>query len=145
MFAVVIGLAMMGAGGYMWYEQGQRIDSYESTEGTVLSSGIDSRPDGADYIDVTYEYTVDGETYRGSNVEPGSGQVSTSRSRAEEFAENHPEGEPITVYYDPEDPSNAYLIENRNIFFPAMAGFGAVFTIAGLWILINRLSGDSPQ
>lgn len=142
---LVVGLVMIGGGGYMWYEQSQRIDSYESTEGTVLSSDVYDDHDGGDYIDITYEYIVDGETYRSSNVRPGFGETSVSRSRAEEFVQNHSEGEPITVYYDPVTPSNAYLIAEKSLAFIGMAGFGAVITIAALWVLVRRLSGDNTQ
>lgn len=142
---LVVGLAMVGGGGYMWYEQNQRIDSYESTEGTVRSSDVYDDPDGGNYIDITYEYIVDGETYRSSNVQPGFGEVSVSRSRAEEFVENHSEDEPITVYYDPENPSNAYLIGEQSLVFIGMAGFGAVITVAALYVLATRFTGDSTQ
>lgn len=144
-FGVAIGIAMIGGGGYMWYEQDQRINSYETTEGTVLSSQVYDDPNGADYIDISYEYTANGETYRSSNVEPGNGDDSMSRSRAEEFVENHSQGEPITVYYDPANPANAYLIEEQTIIFTAMAGFGALVTIVTLRMLVNRLSDDSTQ
>jgi hypothetical protein len=38
---IVVGVAAAGFGGYMWMEQGERINSYESTEATVLSSDVE--------------------------------------------------------------------------------------------------------
>lgn len=144
LLVLVVGLAMVGFGGYMWLEQGERIRDYESTEATVLSSSVGSGSDvGDDYIDVTYEYTVDGQTYRSSNVEPGAGRGSMSRTRVEEFVENHPEGSTLTIYYDPEDPSNAYVLQERNLAFPGMAAFGALFTLVALVSLVRLLTGGS--
>lgn len=139
---LVLTLGMVAGGGYMWYEQNQQINSYESTEATVMSSEVDRGSDPGEYYpDITYEYTVDGQTYRNSNFEPGAGRVSKSRSRAEEIAENRPDGETITVYYDPENPSDAYVVQNRNVVFPLLSAFGVVCVFATLYGLYRKLTG----
>jgi hypothetical protein len=147
---IVAGAAAAGFGGYMWMEQGERIDSYESTEATVLSSEVDveTRNDPDDsgtertYVpEVTYEYTVDGETYESENVFPGPGESSAGQDRAETIVGNHPEGETVTAYYDPDNPSNSFLIKNQQIMFLGIAGFGGLFVLAGLGSLGKRLLG----
>lgn len=147
---VVIGLAMAGFGGYMWMEQGERIDSYEQTEATVVSSDVDRRTSSTSeggtsttyYPEVTYEYTVDGEAYQSENVMPGPGETGKGqRGWAEGIVEDHPEGETVTAYYDPEDPSNAFLVKNREVMFLGVAGFGGLFALLGVWSLVKRLAG----
>ena len=147
---IVAGAAAAGFGGYMWMEQGERIDSYESTEATVLSSEVDvevrNDPDSSGrertyYPEVTYEYTVDGQTYESSNVMPGPGRSSTGENRAESLVEDHPEGETVTAYYDPENPSNAFLVKNQQLLFLGIAAFGGIFVLAGIGSLGKRLLG----
>ena len=147
---IVAGAAAAGFGGYMWMEQGERIDSYESTEATVLSSEVDverrNDPDSSGqertyYAEITYEYTVDGETYQSSNIYPGMGRSSSGQNQAQNLVEDHPEGETVTAYYDPDNPSNSFLIKNQQLLFLGMAGFGGLFVLAGIGALGKRLLG----
>jgi hypothetical protein len=146
---LVLGLATAGFGGYMWTEQSERINSYETTEATVLSSEVEedvrNDPDGGTerryYPDVTYEYTVDGETYENSNVMPGPGRSSSGQNRAQNIVENHPEGETVTVHYDPENPSNSFLVENRQLIFLGVAGFGGLISVLVTVQLVRRVAG----
>jgi hypothetical protein len=144
---IVAGAAAAGFGGYMWMEQGERIDSYEEVDATVLSSAVDVErrndpDDGTDrtyYADITYEYTVDGETYESSNVMPGPGRSSSGENRAENIVADYPEGETVTAYYDPDDPSNAFLVKNRQLLFLGMAGFGGLFSLFGVFGLVRKV------
>jgi len=147
---IVAGAAAAGFGGYMWMEQGERIDSYETTEATVLSSEVEvemrSDPDSSGQErtytpEITYEYTVDGETYESSNIMPGPGQSSMGESRADSLVADHPEGETATAYYDPENPSNAFLVKNQQLLFLGIAGFGGLFVLAGVGALGKRILG----
>lgn len=146
---VLIGLAMAGGGGYKWLEQGERIDSYESTEATVLSSEIaehlSSSGEGTSRTyspEITYEYTVDGRTYEGSNVLPGSGETRKGENWARGIVENHPEGETVTAYYDPQNPSNAFLVENRERMYLFVAGVGGLLALGSLGALGRKLLGS---
>jgi len=145
---IVVGAAAAGFGGYMWMEQGERINSYESTEATVLSSEVevevDRTGDGTErtyYPEITYEYTVDGQTYENSNVMPGPGQSSTGQNRANNLVEDHPEGETVTAYYDPENPSNSFLVKNQQLMFLGVAAFGGLFALLGVASLGKRVLG----
>lgn len=147
---IVAGVAAAGFGGYMWMEQGERIDSYESTDATVLSSDVDvdvrNDPDSSGQersysADITYEYTVDGQTYESSNVMPGPGRSATGQNRAQNLVEQYPEGETVTAYYDPDDPSKSFLVKNQQLLFLGMAGFGVVFSLFGVAALGRRFLG----
>jgi len=85
----------------------------QPTEATVVETSIDHRTNDGDseYTPVvTYEYTVDGETYRSSNVYPGQfDRWHGSQATAADVVEDYPAGSTATVHYNPEDPSEAYL------------------------------------
>ncbi len=96
------------------------VQQNEPTQGTVLSTGIDERStdEGRDYRPViTYQYTVDGEQYTAENVYPGQftrwyGSRSTAAATTNRYAEGSDQtadGEPVMVYYNPENPEEAYL------------------------------------
>lgn len=147
---IVAGAAFAGFGGFIWMEQGEQIDSYESTEATVLSSEVDvdvrndpdSSADKRTYTaEVTYEYSVDGETYESSNVFPGPGESSSGQNQAENIVDDHPEGETVTAYHDPENPSDSFLIKDRQIMFLGMAGFGGLFVLFGILGVIRSVFG----
>jgi hypothetical protein len=145
--AVLIGLAFAGGGGYMWMEQGERIDTFEPTEATILSSEVGVNEGDADdgptyYPSITYEYTVDGQTYEGTNVLPGPGRTSKgNRGWAETIVENHPEGETATVYYDPDDPSTSFLLKKREKMWLAFIGIGGLVSVAAAVGMVKRVVG----
>jgi len=96
------------------------VQQNEPTQGTVLSTGIDERStdEGQEYRPVIrYRYTVDGEQYTAENVYPGQftrwyGSRSTAASTTNRYAEGSDQtvdGEPVMVYYNPENPGEAYL------------------------------------
>jgi len=79
---------------------------------------------------VTYEYTVDGETYTTDNVFPGGfTRWDGSREWAERIAGQYQRGDRVTVQYRPGEPSNAYL---RNDGFPDVwwVGLLAILVVA---------------
>lgn len=91
------------------------VQENDPTTATVTDLGIETKEtdDGTEYRPVvTYEYSVDGRTYRQSNVYPGSftrWKVSEREVRAT-LAE-YEIGQTVTVYYNPKQHSHAYLRE----------------------------------
>ena len=105
------------------------------TVATVLSSEVDTSGDTTN-IDITYEYTVDGETYRSSNIYPG---VFDLNSNAESIVADNPEGATVTAYYDPENPSNAFLVKTKNtLLLLLLTVFGVLLTVVGVGQLRAR-------
>lgn len=83
--------------------------NWSSTMGTVTYSAIQSRLSGdstADYPVVHYTYQVMGQMLQGKNIMPGpeAGGVG-----AKKVVARYPIGTQVTVYYDPNNPSDAVL------------------------------------
>jgi hypothetical protein len=82
---------------------------HASVEGRVTKCQVteDAGEDGPTYgIDVEYAYQVAGQPYTSDRVRdlPMWGRGSAMR-----FADDHPPGSRVTVFYDPDDPSDAVL------------------------------------
>ena len=136
---ILFGAVFAGVGGFLYLETGEAVDTYEPTNATVVSSHVEETTADAEDTPtyrpaITYEYTVEGETYRSSNVLPGPGLTSRSdRGWAQGVVADHPEGATVTAYYDPENPSNAFLVKNQQRLFPlAFAGVGVVVVLFGV-------------
>jgi hypothetical protein len=129
------GVAIAAFSGFVWFDQRQEVSTFESTDATVLSSEVDTSGDTTN-IDITYEYTVDGETYRSSNIYPG---VFDLNSNAESIVADNPEGATVTAYYDPENPSNAFLVKTKNtLLLLLLTVFGVLLTVVGVGQLRAR-------
>lgn len=136
--SVVPILALVGVIAFTGYTAGTAYLDYTSEKtqvtGTVVSSEVDRDTGGrrsgvSFYPEVTYTYEYEGETYTSSNLKPGEGSSSMSRSQAEEIVAEHPEGATVTVYVDTADPSNAWLQDKLpvgNIATSLLIGVGAV-------------------
>ena len=87
---------------------------------------------------IRFSYAIDGKKYKSSTVVPD--RVDGEHGWAEELVRNHPAGRITTAYYDPADPSAAFLIKQYvcdPYLFMACAGlfaaFALVFPAAFLW------------
>jgi hypothetical protein len=56
---------------------------------------------------VNYQYQVKDQTYTGARIGFGSGDY--GRSKSDKMIAGYPQGAPVTVHYDPADPSKAVL------------------------------------
>jgi len=144
---------LLVSGGALTAGQYYRLSGYEATTGTVESTGVEQDTaygpspvgeEGEDdldgvkhYIyspDLTYSYSVDGERYTSSKVATGTDIVTANRSELTAILPARRPGATATVYYDPEDPSDAHLLQ-RYRFFPA-----GVLLLAGLLVLTDTLT-----
>lgn len=133
-------LALLGIG-FLWFGGSllrsgvatlravSRREEYEPTSARVLHSETAVRNDSNVPV-IEYEYTVAGETYTSDSVYPG--RVTTpNRSKTVNVVADHPEGETVEAYYDPADPTKAFLVNE-----PSGSGFFA--TVAGvLFVLVG--------
>ena len=154
---LVIALALLVSGGALVAGQYHRISGYESTTATVEQAQIQLQDPGGHNSsqattdqqvqltraglrpvlytpNVTYTYTVDGERYTGENVAFGTDIVTDNRSRAATLLPAGRAGATTTVYYDPQDPGDAHLLQ-RYRFFP-----GGILLVAGLLVLTDTLT-----
>ncbi|KAA9399786.1 DUF3592 domain-containing protein [Haloarcula sp. CBA1130] len=141
--ALLFALALLTAGTGLAVSQYLTATGSDTTTGTVETVEMDSyteigRPTlgGNRYYqpNVTYTYRVDGQTYTGRDIAFGSDVDTNQRDRAARVLQNYAEGEPVTVYYDPTSPGDAYLVQ-RFDFFPA-----GVLVAFGLLLLGDALT-----
>lgn len=156
--SLLVFLVCMGffaTGGYLLWSQQQAVAGSEEISGTVESASVEEETTQRDvdddgmpeedtnyYAQVTYDYTYQGQQYESSNVFPGAGDPSISRSEANEIVDEHSSGTETTVYVDTDNPSNAYLVQERNLAFPiGFMLFGGVLALLSGATLYGRLTG----
>lgn len=57
---------------------------------------------------IRYHYLIDGREFVGKRISVG-GDINGDRSVAEQRARLYPEGTPVTIYYNPQNPKESYL------------------------------------
>jgi len=148
----LIALALLVSGGVLVAGQCYRLSGYETTTGTMESTGVERgtaygpAPPGEEQDDlngvrhytyspdISYSYSVDGERYTGSKFATGTAIVTANRTAVTAIFPARQPGATATVYYDPDDPSDAHLLQ-RYRFFPA-----GVLLAAGLLVLADTLT-----
>src|SRR6185437_6603244 len=87
------------------------------------------------HLDLRYAYRVNTRDYVGTSVGFGWTAVYGARDQAETAASRYRLGEPVTVYYDPDQPGTAVLepANRQGTFAPLV--FSAIFAIAGAIML----------
>lgn len=126
--AVVVALLLLVSGGTIGLLQLRAMRTHQQTTGTVVETGMETAEGGAAVRTsaettvyrpaVSYTYTVEGETYTADSIMFGTEVATNGQDRAERVRSQFEAGEPVTVYYDPGDPSDAFLIPRLD-FFPA--------------------------
>ncbi len=85
-------------------------ENWSSTMGTVTSSSIEwrrgSKGGSVAYPVVQYSYQVMGQMLQGQKIMPGP---DTGGTGAQKVVNRYPAGAQVTVYYDPNNPSDAVL------------------------------------
>ena len=148
---LVIGVALtilgafLGYVGFDTYRDGKETENWTATTGRVLSSTVDldtrtERRNGRTQTKktytplVTYEYTVEGVRYEGDNIradDHGGGS-----DRAYDIVGRYPDGAQTTVYYDPDSPEEAVLVqgsESTQVY--VFSGLGGLFGTIGVGVL----------
>lgn len=136
----VVGLLASGGVGYLIYDIQQATSGVERVDGTVLDAHVEENPraeGGHDLPVVEYRYTYEGETYENDNVFAGPSDVPDTSLRgdgpdAREVLDRYEQGETVTVYVDPDDPSESYLIEDN----PPRSGIGLIVFGTGFSALL---------
>ncbi len=139
-YLLVLAVALVGAGGYGYVQQGQAVDDAVTVQATVDSARverIDSRR-SIDYepeIEYTYEYQ--GEAYTSEQVFPGPTiRTYSDRSSAESVVLSYEPGTTVRAYVRPSAPSDAFLIRERTPWPTRAVAIGSVLlgivVLAGL-------------
>jgi hypothetical protein len=86
--------------------------SFSSTTGTVIHSELKTSPDSDGETtyqpEVHYHYSVEAAAHTGTTYQFSQFLTSSSR-RARSVVRAHPIGKPVTVFYNPQNPSQAVL------------------------------------
>ena len=96
------------------------------TTGTVTSFDILSSDESSDVYSISVAYTVEGKEY--------SAKFETSSSSAV--------GDSIKVYYNPSDPSDAYLSGDSSLFGIIMIVVGVVLIAASIYSIVRAFGKD---
>ncbi len=140
--------------GRSYLARDRAIARWPKAPGTVTSSRYESETgtsrdaDGYDVTSTTYlpvvayQYTVQGREYPGTKVARVVEWTGDAR-RVKECIDRYPAGARIEVFYDPADPTTAYLETRRSggaVFLVAFGGFFALmgFGIVGLVVATSR-------
>ena len=102
---------------YRRYQQGNAArasaQSWPSTAGIVLTSSVQVRRSNrsrSEYPVVVYQYGVNGKSYQGQRVKASDKFISVRISgEAQTTVARYPAGSRVTVYYDPNNPSESAL------------------------------------
>lgn len=134
---ILIGLAAIGSG--VWLYQGQQalFENTVEVEGTVATSTVEERAERRDIDDdgmtedvpvydavVEYTYTYDGQRYTADNIYPGSVRSNEFEeiTGARDLVDDYPEGSTVTVYVDSRAPDRSYLVRQSNTLRYAVLG-----------------------
>lgn len=127
--------------------------SWRSTQGTILSAAYaaDRRSRSGKFggytvyrPEIRYSYTVAGQPYEGDVWRSHRTSLS-SEQEAAQIVRGYPLRSPVTVYYDPLDPSRSYLVPERvgaDEFIRMAVGAGMI--VGGLGVFFG-VSGLGPR
>ncbi len=118
--AVILPLLILGGLAFFLYRRSQqsaaykqKTQSWSTTDGMVLMSSVQVRRTGksrSTYPVVVYQYTVGSITYQGQRIRAGEQFYRTSIfGQAEQTAARYPVGARVTIYYNPQNPSESCL------------------------------------
>lgn len=105
------GVLLVGIGGYVLYTQFLATQGAVEVTGTIQSATLENKPGAKFAPSVVYCYQYEGKTYENDDLYPGVVSQETSGDRAFEISHEYEQGDRITVYVDPADPSQSFLIE----------------------------------
>jgi hypothetical protein len=117
--------------------RGKKSRNWPTTEATVISTEVEEKhkydEDGESvyyYPRVHYDYRVGGQVYQGFKYKLL--EASMSKRKAIEFISNFIPGDKLTVYYDPEKPT-------ESVMQPGEQKYLYVFLVIGIGVIVLSL------
>jgi hypothetical protein len=157
--STVFGLLFGGSGSLLLYGGAATLRTtvrrgrFETVPATVVSSELDrtetdvgSGTGTATYQPrIEYEYTVGAETYTGDSVYPGTVTGSDDEGEERSVVERYEEGDTVTAYHHPEDPSRSFLEDESTLLEGIVTfGLGAALAVVGVVLLAGVVSVLAP-
>jgi hypothetical protein len=143
---IAVTLLLLVAGTWTVVGQNRRIKTYRPVKALVLLSRIEQRKNakGGGYTSVSvvrYQYTAEGHGYICDKIYPYPTVRRGSRSEGlPEEVTRYPIGTLTQAFYDPNDPSDAFLVR-QYCFWPyclLLFGFGLLSLVMGLLFGLDR-------
>ena len=139
MFGLVltaIGVALAIPFGYRVMTSALESAGWPHTEGTIRESQLvtQEQRDGSFVyrVRIVYAYTAQGIEHQGGRIRFGvEDSASPNQDRAERWLEEYPPGRVVTVYYDPQAPSNSVLEPGAHGDVYALLAVGVFLMVAG--------------
>lgn len=136
--AIVLGGVLLIVAGRSIF-LGRKSQSWPTTPGTVLYTGMEtyqSRDEDGSLsttygATIQYSYEVGGTTFQ-SNRRTFTEVKTSSRRRVAQILERYPQGSAVSVYYDPNDPSNCVLETGVGWSGYLFLALGGIIFLAGL-------------
>lgn len=153
----LVGLAFTGFGGFIIFNHYQATMHSTPVDGVVVESSVvqyESNPStgdpGGSRPAIEYRYTYQGTTYTSSKLCPGEGNLGCYGPNTEKVAQSvvdrYPEGSTVTVHVDPDDPSNAYLIDaDLPLVYLVPVGMGLLAIVGTAVRFVKRVSGGRNE
>ncbi|MFC7133197.1 MULTISPECIES: DUF3592 domain-containing protein [Salinibaculum] len=146
---LLVGLAFTGVGGFMIFTHYQATMHSTPVDGVVVESSVVDYNNGqssGSSPDIEYRYTYKGTTYTSSKLCPGeynNGCYGPDTEKvAQSVVDRYPEGSTATVHVDPDDPSNAYLLDaDFPVVYLVPVGFGLLAIVGTVVPFVKRLFG----
>lgn len=117
------GALFAGIGGFFFYDNIKFKESAETCEALITEIEVYRDSDGDTYHNVFVRYEIDGHVYD---------------EELNYYTADMSEGDVITLYYDPANPSKT-VVDGGNFLFIVFIGLGSVFAIMGLCFLIKAI------
>ncbi len=172
LFGVLCGgfffLLFIGLGVFLIYrtqqskKKAQLSQNWPATQGQITNShvsrSVDTDSDGSTSTmysaQVAYTYQVGGQAYSGHNIGFGFNPSYSNQSKAQATAARYSVGSPVSVYYDPSNPSDAVLERQASGSNVSMI-LGIIFIVIGVCLAcpvmlftlmgaLSTLSGVTP-
>jgi hypothetical protein len=113
---------------------------WSEVEGTVLESWVRREESDDDeggvsysyYPEIRYQYKVMGNEYQGEKIAFG-GKTGGLRSWANRKVAKYPTGSNVTIFYQPDNPTNAVLERRVSM---VLLVFGIIFVLIGVFIYV---------
>lgn len=139
---IIFVLILLGLGGAFLYWSGSQLwdyfasRSWASTQGVIYQSRFIDRGRRRDSeAQIRYRYSVNGQSYEGSNLLAGS--LAYTDADEEEKVRQYRPGMTVPVYYDPQRPESSALEVGVLTRFPFIGLIvGLFFFVSGVYIAI---------
>lgn len=151
LFALLLAASLYGAVAGAW--QAWRSAGYVEVPGVILDVGVSrsERRSGQSrsasssrYLHVRYRYEVDGVSYEGNRLQPGTFGM-TSADSIKRFHGMFEVGKQVPVYVDPDDPERAVLVRGWSSVTSMLCTASAMLALGVMVLRPLRRAFAPPQ